>query len=82
MLSTIDDYIRAKGIMPNSTYTIGSIAAMLGLHYRTVQRYRCVGCKAADNSTIHLQTFRNGQRWEVLGRDLIEFLKQVNGNGN
>ena len=82
MLSTIDDFIKAKGIMPNSIYTIGAIASMLGLHYRTVQGYRYIGCKAADNGTVRLQAFRSGQRWEVIGRDLIEFLKQVNGNGN
>jgi hypothetical protein len=77
MPASFDDHIKAKGIVESEHYSIGQVAGILELHHRTVYNYCYVGMRTRGNGVINLPTFRNGTRWEILGKDLIEFLRAV-----
>jgi hypothetical protein len=79
-LSTFDDYLRSKGINAKATYTVAQVACLMGKHYQTVYRYCYLGVRAPRNGVITLPTRRNGPKELcILGQDLVEFLRQVQG---
>jgi hypothetical protein len=80
-VTTFDDYIKCKGIDPNKIYTPSVAAQTLGVHRRTVENYMWVGRKTAKNGVIGLHYHITVKGCEIIGKDLIEFLRLTHMEG-
>jgi len=78
-VTAFDDYIRCKGIEAKRVYDTFEIAKILNVHYRTVQRYMFDGRRTGRYGIIGLKYYMPLNKCEILGADLIEFLRKSNG---
>lgn len=74
-MTTFDDYIKCKGINPNAIYSPRTAAMAIGVHRQTIREYMYTGRKTHRNGIISLHYHITVKGCEIIGRDLIEFLK-------
>jgi hypothetical protein len=80
-MTTFDDYIRCKGIQPNVLYTPKTAAGVIGVHRNTIREYMYTGRKTQRHGVISLHYHLNIKGCEIIGADLIEFLRQTHREG-
>ena len=80
MTSTFETYIESKGIKADKVYTVKEVAGLLDVGMRTVQKYIYEGKKTRKRGIIVLKSYISLGRCEIMGVDLIEYLRKCNGN--
>ena len=80
-MTTFDDYIRCKGIQTNRIYSIPEIADMLRVHKKTVEFYLYDGKRTQRNGVISLHYHITVKGCEIIGTDLIDFLRKTHREG-
>ena len=78
MSTSFEEYIKLKGIQENKIYTAKEVAFMLGRSMKSLYSYCCVGRRTKRNGLIDLPAFKVNGQIEIVGRDLIEFLRKSN----
>ncbi|MFA5379570.1 MAG: hypothetical protein WC455_27680 [Dehalococcoidia bacterium] len=81
MMTTFDDYIKCKGIQPNRIYSISETANILNIHKKTVGFYLYDGKKTQRNGIVSLPYHITVKGCEIIGADLIDFLRKTHRVG-
>jgi hypothetical protein len=80
-MTTFDDYIRCKGIKADVVYRPAEAAKLIGVNPFTVEKYMWVGRKTPRCGVVSLRYHVNVRGCEIIGADLIEFLRQTHREG-
>lgn len=80
-MTTFDDYIKCKGIQPNAIYNPRTAAATVGVCRKTIKEYMYIGRKTGRNGIISLHYHITVKGCEIIGKDLIEFLRLTHREG-